>query len=104
MITRCQKFLEIVLFSIDLSIKCENEEEEPLNIIDEDMLSLLEIFVKILNIFHDVNENYSIVNYKVFYNDGISKSLNTKREFINYLNNEKIKQRQKKEEKKKKRR
>ena len=103
MITRCQKFLEIVLFSIDLSIKYENEEEEPINIINEDMLSLLEIFVKILNIFHDVNENYSIVNYKVFYNDGISKSLNIKREFINYLNNEKIKQRQKKEEEKEKR-
>ena len=98
MITRCQNFLALVLFSIDQSFVPENEDEEPLNIIDEDMLNLLVIFVPVLNIFHDVNENYSIVNYKVFYNDGISKNLNIKREFITYLRNEKIKQRQKKEE------
>ena len=101
MIMRCHNFLALVLFSIDQSVPPENEEdEEPLNIIDEDMLHLLEIFVPALNIFHDVNEYYSIVNYKVFYNDGISKSLNIKREFINYLNNEKIKKRQKREEEK----
>ena len=101
MIMRCHNFLALVLFSIDQSVPPENEEdEEPVNIIDEDMLKILEIFVPALNIFHDVNENYSIVNYKVFYNDGISKSLNIKREFMNYLNNEKIKKRQKKEEEK----
>jgi len=101
MIMRCHNFLALVLFSIDQSVPPENEEdEEPLNIIDEDMLHLLEIFVPALNIFHDVNEYYSIVNYKVFYNDGISKSLNIRREFINYLNNEKIKKRQKREEEK----
>ena len=101
MIMRCHNFLALVLFSIDQSVPPENEEdEETVNIIDEDMLKLLEIFVPALNIFHDVNENYSIVSYKVFYNDGISKSLNIKREFFNYLNNEKIKKRQKKEEEK----
>ena len=101
MIMRCHNFLALVLFSIDQSVPPENEEdEEPLNIIDEDMLHLLEIFVPALNIFHDVNEYYSIVNYKAFYNDGISKSLNIRREFINYLNNEKIKKRQKREEEK----
>ena len=101
MIMRCHNFLALVLFSIDQSVPPENEEdEEPVNIIDEDMLKILEIFVPALNIFHEVNENYSIVNYKVFYNDGISKSLNIKREFYNYLNNEKIKKRQKKEQEK----
>ena len=101
MIMRCHNFLALVLFSIDQSVPPENEEdEETVNIIDEDMLKLLEIFVPALNIFHDVNDNYSIVSYKVFYNDGISKSLNIKREFFNYLNNEKIKKRQKKEEEK----
>jgi ubiquitin-protein ligase E3 A len=101
MIMRCHNFLALVLFSIDQSVPPENEEdEEPVNIIDEDMLKILEIFVPTLNIFHDVNENYSIVSYKVFYNDGISKSLNIRREFYNYLNNEKIKKRQKKEEEK----
>ena len=101
MIMRCHNFLALVLFSIDQSVPPENEEdEETVNIIDEDMLKILEIFVPALNIFHEVNENYSIVNYKVFYNDGISKSLNIKREFYNYLNNEKIKKRQKKEQEK----
>ena len=101
MIMRCHNFLALVLFSIDQSVPPENEEdEETVNIIDEDMLKILEIFVPALNIFHEVNEIYSIVNYKVFYNDGISKSLNIKREFYNYLNNEKIKKRQKKEQEK----
>ena len=101
MIMRCHNFLAVILFSIDQSVPIENEEdEESVNIIDEDMLKLLEIFVPSLSIFHDVNENYSIVNYKVFYNDGISKNLNIKREFINYLNNEKIKKRKKREEEK----
>ena len=99
MIIRCHNFLALVLFSIDQSVPSENEEDEELKI-DYDMLKILEIFVPALNIFHDVNENYSIVNYKVFYNDGISKSLNIRREFINYLDNEKIKKRQKKEEEK----
>lgn len=103
MIMRCHNFLALVLFSIDQSVPPENEEdEETVNIIDEDMLKILEIFVPALNIFHEVNENYSIVNYKVFYNDGISKSLNIKREFYNYLNNEKIKKGKKKNKKKQK--
>ena len=103
MITRCQNFLALVLFSIFQSVAPENgeEDEDPLNIIDYDMLNLLEIFVPALNIFHDVNENYSIVNYKVFYNDGISKSLNIRREYTTYMKNEKIKKRKKKKEKKK---
>ena len=104
MITRCHNFLAVVLFSIDQSVAPVNEEEdeEEINIIDEDMLSLLGIFVTALNIFHDINEKYSIVNYKVFYNDGISKSLNIRREYLIYLNNEKIKKRQKKKEEKEK--
>ena len=104
MITRCQNFLALVLFSIDQSVAPENEEEdeEPLNIIDDDMLNLLEIFVPALNIFHDVNENYSIVSYKVFYNDGISKSLNIRREYITYMRNEKIKKKEEEKEKGKK--
>jgi len=41
MITRCQNFLALVLFSIDQSVAPENgeEDEEPLNIIDYDILN-----------------------------------------------------------------
>ena len=97
-IIKCHNFLAMVLFSVDQRIPAEDEEEEPIDIIDNDMLSLMEIFVLSFNILHEVNEYYSFVDYKTFYNDGVSKNINLRREFYNYLKNEKIKQRQKKME------
>jgi len=53
-----------------------------------------------------LNKNYGIIDYKNFYNDGLSKKINLKFEFYNYLVNEKVrkklkekKQKEKKEEK-----
>ena len=99
-VIKCQDFLAIVLFSVDQRIQTNEDEEEPINIIDYEMLDLLEMFVPSFNILHEVNEYYSILDYKIFYNDGISKNLNIKREFYNFLKNEKIRQKQKKESEK----
>ena len=75
-IEKSQNFLALILFSIDSG--------------DNKIIDLLEKFVMSLNILHSVNENLSIVSYKLFYNEGISKNLNLKREFKLYLNNQKI--------------
>ena len=74
-------------------------EEEENNIIETDMLYLLQIFVTSFSLIHDVNENYSILDYKKFYNESLSKSLNIRREYRTYLYNERVKQRGKKNKK-----
>ena len=94
----CHNFISFVLFSVDLHIEIDGEEED--NIIDTDMLKLLEIFVTSFSVLHDINEYFSIIDYKKFYNDSLSKSLNIKREFRTYLHNERVKQRQIKENQK----
>ena len=94
-VTNCHNFISLVLFSVDQRIQIDEEEED--NIIDENMLNLLHIFVTAFNILHEVNEYYSIIDYKQFYNDSISKYLNMGREFKKYL--KKIKQLHKEKEK-----
>ena len=76
----CQNFLILVIFSI--------EEKEGS---DQDMIALLEMFVDNMDLFYNANKYYSIIDYKNFYNDGISKKINLKHEFINYLKIQKIK-------------
>ena len=88
----------MVLFSVDQRVQIDEEEED--NIIDENMLNLLHIFVTAFNILHEVNEYYSIIDYKQFYNDSISKYLNMGREFKKYL--KRLKQMHKEKEKNKK--
>ena len=102
MVMICQNFLAVTLFSVDQRIQTENEDEEPISLIDQDMLNLFEIFVQAFGILHDVNEYYSIIDYRAFYNDGISKNLYIKREFATYLKNEKIKKSREKEDEKNK--
>ena len=96
----CHNFISFVLFSVDQHIEIDGEEEN--NIIDTDMLNLLQIFVTSFSVIHDVNEYYSILDYKKFYNDSLSKNLNIRREFRTYLHNERVKQREKKEKEKEK--
>ena len=97
----CHNFISFTLFSVDTHIEIDGGEEEN-NIIDTDMLNLLQIFVTSFSILHDVNEYFSILDYKKFYNDSLSKNLNIKREFRTYLHNERVKQREKKEKEKEK--
>ena len=96
-VINCHNFITFVLLSVE---QIDNEEEK--EIIDPDMLALLEIFVQSFNILHEVNEYYSILDYRKFYNDSISRDLNIKREFRMYLHNERIKKKQKREEEKNK--
>jgi len=97
MVMRCQNFLAVTLFSVDQHVQTENEDEEPINIIDQDMLNIFEIFVPAFSILHDINEYYSIIDYRAFYNDGISKNLYIKREIVTYLKSQKVKEKKEKE-------
>ena len=87
-ILNCQNFLILVLFSADE--KKNNLLFPQSNVIDRDMSALLEIFVMNMNLLYEVNKYYSIIDYKNFYNDGISRKISLKVEFHNYINNEKI--------------
>jgi len=87
----CQNFLILVLFSIE-------EKENS----DQDMIALLEMFVDDMDLFYKVNKYYSIIDYKNFYNDGISKKINLKHEFINYIRILKIKKLKNKQKEKEK--
>ena len=99
-IISCQNFLIVILFS------GETVEKPvfgiPAQSLDKESSNLIEIFVQNLDLFYKVNKFYGIINYTNFYNDGISKKINFKYEFITFLNNEKIRKRQQKEKEKEK--
>ena len=97
LILRCHNFLSIILFSIDQYSVIDEEET---SFIDPDVYSLFQTFVMSFGVIHDINEYFSILDYKTFYNGGISKHLNLRRDFRVYINNEKIRRRKRKQEKK----
>ena len=103
-IISCQNFLIIILFSGEVDEP--KPFEPPKKFLDKKLSNLLEILIVNLDFFYQLNKNYAIIDYKNFYNDGLSKKINLKFEFYNYLVNEKIrkklkekKQKEKKEEK-----
>ena len=87
LILRCHNFLSIILFSIDQYSVIDEEET---SFIDPDVYSLFQTFVMSFGVIHDINEYFSILDYKTFYNGGISKHLNLRRDFSIYIKNEKI--------------
>lgn len=87
MVERCNELLSIILYSIGYP---NSEEKVEGGKIDEKMISLLEKFTQVFNIFHSVNEKFNIIDYKYFYNESLSKHLNLEREFQIYMNNERI--------------
>ena len=93
----CHNFLSLLLFSIDQFTIIDDKEVPH---IYEDIYSLFQTFVRSFNVIHEMNEYYSIINNEMFYNEGISKDLNLRRDFQMFLKNEKIKRRKKKEEQK----
>ena len=100
-ILNCQNFLIVITFSYE---KVNNPFLQ-LTVLDKDMGALMEKFIENMNLLYKVNKYYSIIDYKNFYNDGISKNISLKAEFINFVKNEKIKKKIKKrkeEEKNKK--
>ena len=96
-ITKCQQFLTLVQLSVEERIQFGDNEEE--YFFDKEMFDLLEIFVISFNILHDINKNYSIIDYRYFYNDGISKNFK-RRDLYVYLKNEKIREKLKNKVKK----
>ena len=97
LVLRCHNFLSIILFSIDQYSVIDEEET---SFIDPDVYSLFQTFVMSFGVIHEINEYFSILDYKAFYNGGISKHLNLRRDFRVYIQNEKIRKRKRKEEKK----
>ena len=102
-ILNCQNFLIVITFSYEKIIN-PNILEPPLTVLDKDMGALMEIFIENMDLLYKVNKQYSIIDYKNFYNDGICKNIIIKDEFLKFLRNEKIKKKikKKKEEEKKK--
>lgn len=76
MIGNCQNFLTLILFNIGASNADEEEDEQ----LDKQMGDLLIHFTKCFKTLYLINLKYSFVDYREFYNDGLSKNLNFKRE------------------------
>ena len=99
-IISCQNFLIVILFSGET---VENPIFGiPIKSLDKESSDLIEIFVMNLDLFYKVNKYFGIINYTNFYNDGISKKINFKYEFVTFLQNEKIRKQLEKEQKKEK--
>ena len=100
-IISCQNFLILILFSAETEQQDKNLNPFliPPNtkLLDKEMFNLLEIFVINLDFFYKMNLYFNIIDYKVFYNDGMSKKINFRNEFKIYLTNEKIKEEYKKQ-------
>ena len=85
-ILKSQNVISVLLFTVEENIKIDDEDEE-INFIDTDIYNLLEKFIVSFDIIQKINEYYSILDYKLFYNDTISKTINKKREIRIFLNN-----------------
>jgi ubiquitin-protein ligase E3 A len=97
-IINCQNFLVLILFSIET--RQSNILGRRNKILNKEMSGLMEIFIVNMDILYKVNEYYGIIDYKIFYNDSMSKKINFKEEFINFRKNEKIKKKLKEEKEK----
>lgn len=82
-INNYQNFLALLLFQVG-----EGEEDDYR---DEKTFEVLIKFMSVFNFIHQINEKLSIVNFRDFYNDSVSKYLNVKIECKNYLNSLKVK-------------
>ena len=100
-IVNCQNFLTLILCSLELN-NPEEEEETKINYSNKEMGNLLKEFIYTVDILFKVNQKYSIIDYKNFYNDGLSNKINLGREFKIYIRNQRIQaEKDKKEEDKK---
>ena len=98
-IMNCHNFLIIILLSVDSK---ENRIfQRKSKIINKDMSILMETFVENMDILYKINEHFGIIDYKNFYNDGMSKKINFKEEFSIYMKNEKIRKKQKEQKEQK---
>ena len=99
-IVNCQNFLTLILCSLELN-NSEEEEETKINYSNKEMGNLLKEIIYSIDILYKVNQKYSIIDYKNFYNDGLSSKINLSREFKIYIRNQRIQaEKEKKEDKK----
>ena len=97
LINNCQKFLCHIVRKIN------NKREIPINNKNNEMIYykkmniLLEDFIKCFNIFHFINEIYSIIDYKNFYNYELNHNFDIKNEFKLYKKNQSEKEETKNE-------
>ena len=77
MVSNSQTFLSLLLFNID-SKRGDETDEEHLNMYDERLITLLEQFTRSFSTLYKINCDYSLLPYKEFYNDSLSKYLNIK--------------------------
>jgi hypothetical protein len=85
----CHNFLILIIFSSEK--KEENENFKGITM-DKDMSDLLEIFVVNMDLLYNVNKYFSLIDYKNFYNDGVSKNISIHAEFKTFENNENIRE------------
>ena len=85
----CHNFLILIIFSSEK--KEENENFKGITM-DKDMSDLLEIFVENMDLLYNVNKYFSLIDYKNFYNDGVSKNISIHAEFKTFENNENIRE------------
>ena len=99
-IISCQNFLILIIISGESGTNTRFAVSS--KTFDKELLHLLEIFIIILDYFYKLNKKYAIIDYKNFYNDGLSKNINFSEQFQIFTKNEKIRRNQKEQAKKKK--
>ena len=97
-IINCQNFLCLIIKNIGKNREIEEITENKDIIYIKKMNILLENFIKILEIFHTVNEIYNIINYKNFYNYELNNNFDIRTEFYLYKKNQAEIEKTKKEE------
>ena len=97
-IINCQNFLCLIIKNIGENREIEEIKENKDIIYFKKMNILLENFIKILEIYHSLNEIYNIINYKNFYNYELNHSFDIKSEFNLYKKNQAEIEKTKKEE------
>lgn len=82
-VSKCQQFLTLILFSIGAKDMDDGDDDSILSL-ENQTVKLLEYFVKSFKTLFNIHEAYSLLNYREFYNDGLSNNLHLKRECFTY--------------------
>lgn len=81
-VSKCHQFLTLILFSI--GAKDMNDGDDAFLSLENQTVKLLEFFVKSFKTLFNIHEAYSLLDYREFYNDGLSNNLHLKRECYIY--------------------
>ena len=96
-IMKCHNFITMSIYSFAENVpSVENDEDMEIKM-DKDMIDLFTQFIISFSLLHDINEQYSIVDYTIFINDCISRDLDKRMDFNIYLRNQEIKKKKNKQ-------